>query len=93
MKRILWEIAESFSCPHLQLLLHILQALDLLAVQFPPTIHRDVKPDSIIYTFRGKEYNFQLCDYGLGNDARKAKFFLLLLSPLLSQVAHGYSRL
>ncbi|KAI0390039.1 kinase-like domain-containing protein [Xylariaceae sp. FL0594] len=46
---------------------HMLQALDYLAVH--KVVHRDVKPDNILYTItRQKQYHFQLGDFGLSNN-------------------------
>ncbi|KAH6884922.1 kinase-like domain-containing protein, partial [Thelonectria olida] len=44
---------------------HMLQAIDCLAMQ--GIIHRDVKPENILYISRQGQYHFQLGDFGLSN--------------------------
>lgn len=44
---------------------HILQAIDCLATH--GIIHRDVKPENILYTSQQGKYHFQLGDFGLSN--------------------------
>ena len=44
---------------------HMLQAIDCLAAK--GIIHRDVKPENILYVSRQDQYHFQLGDFGLSN--------------------------
>ena len=47
---------------------HMLQVLDYLAAE--GLVHRDVKPDNILYLLRENgQYHFQLGDFGLSNQA------------------------
>ncbi|KAK8074552.1 kinase-like protein [Apiospora hydei] len=50
---------------------HMLQALDYLTC-IKGIIHRDVKPDNILYVVKDGQYHFQLGDMGLSNQARLA---------------------
>ncbi len=66
-------LIESGRCPNIAntVFQQMLQALDCLA--FNGIIHRDVKPENILYTLRlGDQYQFQLGDFGLCNRALSA---------------------
>ncbi|ROW08765.1 hypothetical protein VPNG_06404 [Cytospora leucostoma] len=52
---------------------HILQALGYLA--FEGLIHRDVKPENILYVEKDNEHHFQLGDFGFSNYASMATTF------------------
>lgn len=54
-------------------LMHILRALDFLAVQ--DIVHRDVKPENILYAIEGDRDYFQLGDFGLSNRTSIAATF------------------
>ncbi|UPK97654.1 hypothetical protein LCI18_008589 [Fusarium solani-melongenae] len=47
---------------------HVLQALDYLASE--GILHRDVKPDNILYSMVGEKPHFELGDFGLAIEAR-----------------------
>ncbi|KAJ4160175.1 hypothetical protein NW754_003299 [Fusarium falciforme] len=47
---------------------HMLQALDYLASE--DILHRDVKPDNILYSMEGGKPRFELGDFGLAIEAR-----------------------
>lgn len=52
---------------------HMLQAIDCLAVE--GIVHRDVKPENILYTSRHGAYQFQLGDFGLSQRANVSTAF------------------
>jgi len=65
---------------------HMLQAIDCLAVE--GIIHRDVKPENILYISRMGEYHFQLGDFGLSNRQGIASTFAgspLFMAPEMFQ--------
>lgn len=66
----------------------ILQALDCLAVN--DIVHRDVKPENILWVRSGNQYQFQLGDFGLSNRAAIAATSVgspLFMAPEMFQKA------
>ncbi|KAL2256549.1 hypothetical protein VTK26DRAFT_1499 [Humicola hyalothermophila] len=56
-----------------EVLEQMLSALDYLANE--KLVHRDVKPDNILYATQGNRYLFQLADFGLANYLQQATTF------------------
>ncbi|KAI0448492.1 kinase-like domain-containing protein [Xylaria acuta] len=66
----------------------ILQAIDFLAIQM--VVHRDIKPDNILYSIASNQYHFQLSDFGLSNHQYMAETTVgtwYYMAPELNQ--HG----
>lgn len=66
---------------------HMLQALDHLA--FRKIIHRDVKPENILYVTRPDGHQFQLGDFGVCNSTVSAKTRIGTPIYMAPEVASG----